>query len=103
MLRAAPLLLVIACATVPHDAHSLARSQTMMREAVALGAERVPTARLHLQRASERLERTGGQEPLDLDLVQADAELAFSLAQEAAIRRERVDAQRELARLGGAR
>ncbi len=110
MLRFAPLLLVLACATVPRQPLPLARSEAVIREAVELGANRVPTARLHLQRATEQLELARELEQghdnraeLTLALAQADADLALALAEEAAVHGEALRVTKELTRLRGAR
>lgn len=105
MLRFVPLLLVWSCATARQPL-PLAGSEGVIREAGALGANQVPTARLHLQHANQQLELARSLElagdaraELALSIARADADLALALAQEAAVRRERLRTARELASL----
>jgi hypothetical protein len=80
-----------------------------MREAAALGAAQVPTAREALQRANQQLELARQMENLRdrraglmHARAQADAEVALALAREAEQRRQTVRAQEEVRSLRGA-
>ena len=102
-------LLGIGCATIPPQPLKYDRSQETIHEAAALGAERVPTARLHLQRANTQLDLARQMEnakdtraALMLACAQADAEVAVALAREAAMHREVVQSASEIANLRGA-
>jgi len=82
-MRLVPLLVMLACASVQQPPPDAA-----IREAVALGAERIPTARLHLQRAREQRD--------NFSVAQADADYALALAEEAAVHRELLAVERAL-------
>lgn len=90
-----------ACATSPVPADRLAKSQAAIRGAQEVGADRSPTAALHLKVANEslalgrKLIAEGDNKRADYILMraEADAEAAIALAHES---NARADAQRTL-------
>jgi hypothetical protein len=90
-----------ACASSPIPADKLAQSQAAVRSAQEVGAERVPTAALHLKVANDQLDmakkliQDGDTKRAEYMLMraEADAEAAIALAREASAR---ADAQRTL-------
>ncbi len=91
---AAGALCLAACATSAMPQERLIASQSSIRAAEEVGAEKVPAAALHLQLAREQIEQAkkfmqqGANERADLVLQRAssDAELALALAREAPLR-----------------
>lgn len=89
------------CASSPVPAERLARSEAAVRSASEVGAERVPSAALHLQVARDELSQArrliadGDNRRADYMLLraEADADVALTLAREDAAR---ADAQRTL-------
>jgi hypothetical protein len=88
-----------ACASSPVPADRLAQSQAAVRSAQEVGAERVPSAALHLKVANDELEQArkliadGDNKRAEYILLraEADADAALNLAREAQVR---TDAQR---------
>lgn len=96
-------LALAGCATVRLPAERLQANAASIRAAEELGAEGVPSARLHLQLAKDqteaalRLAEEGDpRAPIVLARAQADAELALALAREASVHRAAVKATEEL-------
>ena len=100
---AAFALAVSGCATITIPPDRLERSTATIRAAEELGAAHVPEARLHLQFAKEeadaarRLAANGDDRALIvLARSQSDAALALSLAHEAQVRRDALQAVADL-------
>lgn len=101
--RSAVVLSMTACAGSQAPAASSAAAQAAIRSAREVGAERDPTAALHLQYAREQFERAeqlsqrgDGEEAHRMLLrAQADAELAMAITRRVASRAStvQVDAQ----------
>ncbi len=89
-------VLLTGCATtaVPHEL--IASSQGAIRAAEEIGAEKVPSAALHLQLAKEQADRANTliregdnmRASYVLQRAAADADLALALAREAPLRAE---------------
>ncbi len=101
-------LMLLGCATVRPPPLSYDRPQATLREAQALGADQVPTARAHLKGAADSLELARKMEnlgdrraALTLERAQADADLALALAKEASVRRLTLRAASEVSALKG--
>ena len=97
-------LMLAGCATtaVPHEL--MASSQGAIRAAEEIGAEKVPSAALHLQLAKEQADRANTcikdgdnlRARYILQRAEADADLALALAREAPLRAEAQKAVDEL-------
>jgi len=107
VIGAAALGFVLAgCATIPLPAEELARTHSTIRSAEVLGADRVPTAKLHLQFAKDEqataknLAARGDERALTLlSCAQADADLAVVLAHEAQVRQQAIKAAQDVSAL----
>jgi hypothetical protein len=92
---------LVACASSPVPADKLAKSTAAIRSAHELGAERVPSAALHLKVANEELDmakkliESGDNNRAEYVLLRAqvDADTALQLARED---QARADAQRTI-------
>ncbi len=103
---AAACIVLAGCATVPLPAEELEQTQATIRSAEVLGAESVPTAKLHLQYAKDEqataknLAARGDERALTLlSCAQADADLALVLARESQVRRQAVQAAEQVGTL----
>lgn len=99
----AAALALVGCATIQLPAERLQANMASIRTAEELGAEGVPSARLHLQLAKDQTEAArrmaeegDARAPIVLARAQADAELALSLAREASVHRAAVRATDDL-------
>lgn len=85
-----------ACASAPPPSERMALAESAVRAAREVGAERAPTAQLHVRLAEEEIQKAaalsnnGENERADtmLQRASADAELALALAREEGTRRE---------------
>jgi len=100
------LMMLLGCATARPLPLSYERPQAALREAKVLGADQIPTARQHLESATDSLELARKMEnlgdrraALTLERAQADADLAVALAKEAAVRRQTLRAASEVSAL----
>jgi len=94
------------CATIPLPAEELERTHATIRSAEVLGADRIPTAKLHLQFAKDEqasaknLAARGDERALTmLSCAQADADLAVVLAHEAQVREQTIKSAQEVSTL----
>jgi carbonic anhydrase len=95
-LAAAPLALVVGCATSTVPAERIASSESSIRAAHELGADRTPNAALHLRLAEDQLTQAkaliekGDNKRAEWVLyrAEADAELAVALSKETTTRDE---------------
>ncbi|MBL8954627.1 MAG: hypothetical protein JNK82_27870 [Myxococcaceae bacterium] len=104
---AAALGMVLAgCATIKLPADQLEKSQATIKSAEVLGADKTPSAKLHLQFAKD--EQQNARDMADrgderafsmLACSQADADLAVVLAQEAQVRGQAAKAARDVSTL----
>jgi hypothetical protein len=103
---------VTACgSTLPPPSDRLASAEAASRSARELGAEKNPTAALHLKLAQEQIESAkklmtdGDNRRADLVLQRAgaDAELSVMLAKESSAKSEAEKAQEKLKQLKGAK
>jgi hypothetical protein len=97
------VLALAGCATVQLPNERMQANIASIRAAEELGADGVPSARLHLQLAKDqtesarRMAEDGNERALIvLARAQSDAELALSLAKEASVHRAAVKASEEL-------
>lgn len=98
------LALSAACAGAPAPTERLATTTASVRAAQEVGATHVPRAELHLSLAQEQVEKArrfmekDENERADLTLRRAgaDAELAVSLAREAAARDAAISAEQKI-------
>ena len=102
------VVMLLGCATARPAPLSYERPQATLREAEALGAAEVPTARAHLKSAAEaleaarKLENSGDRNAaLKLERASADADLALALAKEALVRRQTLRTASEVSSLKG--
>jgi pyridoxal biosynthesis lyase PdxS len=94
---------VAACASAPPPTERMASAESAVRAARELGAERVPTAQLHVKLADEEIQKAkalskddeNGRADTMLQRASADAELALALAREEGSRSEAVRALKE--------
>lgn len=95
---------VLACATTHVPAQQVADSQSAIRAAEAVGADRYPESALHLKMArdhvgqAQMLAKEGEEEEavMALERAEVDAELALAMAQE---EQAALDAQQMLQRV----
>jgi hypothetical protein len=98
------------CGGAPAPTGKMADSEAAIRAASEVGADKVPTAALHLKLAQEEIAKgkaeiaNGNNEIANLILLKAqgDAELALALAKEAQAKAEAQAAIETLAKLRGA-
>lgn len=104
----ASLLLLVACGSaLPPPSDRLSSAEAASRSARELGAEKEPTAQLHLKLATEQIDLAkklmadGDNRRADLVLqrANADAELAVMLAKENADKAAAEEAKTKLAKL----
>ncbi|HZF55225.1 MAG TPA: DUF4398 domain-containing protein [Polyangiaceae bacterium] len=92
-------------AAIPHD--QLASSQASIRAAEEVGANKYPTAQLHLRFAKDQVEKAKAliedgeieEAKLVLQRAQADADLAIAITKENAVRADAEQALSQVAAL----
>jgi len=90
------LPLLAACASTPKPTERMASTQSAIREATEVGADRVPEAQLHVKLAQEQVQKAkelmdkGDNQRADLMLqrASADAELGIALTREQATKEQ---------------
>lgn len=103
LLSSLAFLAVTGCAAIQIPAEQLESSEASIRAAEELGAQSVPSAKLHLQLAHDQTETAkqmaaDGDERATLVLAraEADAELALGLAREVSVHQAALKAADEL-------